>query len=237
MNIAIGYIEEPPFGWTESNGTAVGADLELAEIVLHALGYTHVEHRLTTFEELLPGVNAGRWNMNVPIFVTQERSREVDFSMPVWAIGDGFIVAAGNPKGLDSYAAVARRGDARLGVMPSTVQLLSAQSHGVRDSQIVQFARQDEAIEALLAGRIDAYAGTALGNRVVAERIGHGRVAAVAHDVRHPPLGAFSFARRDAELRHAVDRELRRYLGSPDHRQRMARYGLTLDEIEPVLKR
>jgi polar amino acid transport system substrate-binding protein len=174
--------------------------------------------------------------MNVPLFITPERAMTVDFSKPVWALGDGFIVAAGNPKGLDSYAAVARREDARLGVMSGTVQQRSARSDGVRDAQILQFAHQREAIDALLAGRIDAYAGTALGNRVEAERIGAAQVAAVAHPAQHaPPLGAFSFGKHDKALRDAVNRQLERYLGSADHRQRMAKYGFTAEEIDPVL--
>ncbi|MDP9545405.1 UNVERIFIED_ORG: hypothetical protein J2811_002821 [Burkholderia cepacia] len=27
MKVTIAYIEEPPFGWTEADGTATGADL------------------------------------------------------------------------------------------------------------------------------------------------------------------------------------------------------------------
>jgi polar amino acid transport system substrate-binding protein len=237
MKITIGYIEEPPFYWTEQDGSVAGADIELAEVVLRAIGYTHIEYQPTTFEELLPGVSSGRWNMNVPLFVTQERSLWVDFSTPVWALGDGFLVAASNPKGLDSYAAIAHRDDAKLAVIADTVQQRSAQSRGVRDTQILQFARQEEAIDALLSGRIDAYAATALGNRAVADRIGSALVAAVAHAVQdRRPAGAFSFGKHDSRLREAVDEQLNRYLGSADHRQRMAKYGFTPEEIDPVLK-
>jgi polar amino acid transport system substrate-binding protein len=235
MKITLAYLEEPPFYWTESDGTAVGADIELADVVLRAIGYTQIEHQPTTFEELLPGVSTGSWNMNVPIFVTPERSELVDFSAPVWALGDGFLVAAGNPMGLDSYAAIARN-NARLGLVSGTVQQRYAQSHGVHDTHILQFARQEEAIDALLAGRIDAYTATALGNRVAAERIGSDRVTAIADAAQDgSAVGAFSFGKHDVELREAVDDQLKRYLGSPDHRQRMAKYGFTSAEIDPVL--
>lgn len=79
-------LQEPPFGWTESNQAAMGADVELAEVVVRAIGATQIEHHLTTFSELLPGVQAGRWDMNVPLFVTPERANQVAFSLPVWAI-------------------------------------------------------------------------------------------------------------------------------------------------------
>ena len=59
MKVTIAYIEEPPFGWTNADGIATGADIELTELVLRAIGITRIEHQLTTFSELLPGVEAG----------------------------------------------------------------------------------------------------------------------------------------------------------------------------------
>jgi Bacterial extracellular solute-binding proteins, family 3 len=136
MKVAIAYIEEPPFGWTETDRTATAADIDLAEAVLRAIGATQIEHRLTTFSDLLPGVEAGRWDMNVPLFVTPERAKRVAFSVPVWAIGDGFLVRAGNPKALNSYASFVKRHDARLGIIAGQVQHDSARAAGVSDDQI-----------------------------------------------------------------------------------------------------
>jgi polar amino acid transport system substrate-binding protein len=235
MKIVLAYIDEPPFGWRAADGRATGADVELAGVVLRAIGVTHIEPRLTTFAELLPGVQGGQWDINVPLFVTPQRGARVDFSVPVWAIGDGFLVQAGNPKALDSYAALAAQHDARLGVIAGQVQVLSAQAGGVRDVQIVQFDEQAQALDALVAGQIDAYASTALGNRIVAQRIGAAQVQAVAH--RAPgalPVGAFSFRKGNRALVEAVNRQLRAYLGSDDHRRRMAAFGLGDSEIDPV---
>ncbi|MEN2470032.1 transporter substrate-binding domain-containing protein [Burkholderia sp. GS2Y] len=221
MKVRIAYIEEPPFDWTGDDGSVTGADIELAEVVLRAIGVTEIEYHPTSFDALLPGVQAGRWDMNVPIFVTAERAQHVAFSVPVWAIGDGFLVPAGNPKALTSYAAVAARGDARLGCVAAQVQIDSARSAGVRDDQIVVFKDQPDAVAALLAGQIDAYASTAIGNRVVA-----GAAA---------PVGAFSFSRNNDALVQAVNGKLREYLGSADHRERMAKYGFTRAEIDGVV--
>jgi len=240
VKVVIAYIEEPPFGWTHADRSATGADIELADSVLRAIGVTHVEHRLTTFAELLPGVQNGRWDMNVPLFVTPERMAKVEFSVPVWAIGDGFLVRSGNPKALNSYESVARCADARLGVIVGQVQHVSAQAKGVRDEQILLFKGQAQAIAAVEAGEIDAYASTALGNRIVAERLGLARVEAVAHESgtgvdKQAPVGAFSFGKGNRALVDAVNRQLRVYLGSAGHRQSMARFGLTEREIDPVL--
>ncbi|MFP4892942.1 transporter substrate-binding domain-containing protein [Paraburkholderia sp. EG304] len=241
MKVTIAYIEEPPFGWTETDGTATGADIALADTVLRAIGVTRIEHRPTSFSELLPGVEAGRWDMNVPLFVTRERADRVAFSVPVWGIADGFLVRTGNPKALDSYASLAKRADARLGVIAGQVQHDSARASGVSEDQITVFEHQAGAIEAVLSGAIDAYASTALGNRIVANRIGGSMLEAVEHEPatkgqqQKPPLGAFSFKRSNVDLIRAVNQALRSYLGSPDHRVRMAAFGLTHNEIDPVL--
>ena len=237
MKIRIAYLDEPPFYWTDADGSATGADIELAEVVLRAIGVTAIEHHKAAFEELLPGVQAGRWDMNVPIFATPERARQVAFSVPVWTMVDGFVVHRGNPKALTSYEAVAARADARLGVIPAQVQVRAARSAGVSDGQLVAFKDQPEAVAALLAGKIDAFTGTALGGRVLAGT--NQALEAVAHGVRDPrdaPVGAFSFSQDNTRLLDAVNQALRRYLGSADHRARMARHGFAAAEIDAVVQ-
>ncbi|WP_322011799.1 transporter substrate-binding domain-containing protein [Paraburkholderia sp. J12] len=240
MKVTIAYIEEPPFGWTGTGELATGADIELAQSILTAIGVTRIEYHLTTFGELLPGVQAGRWDMNVPLFATAERAALVAFSRPVWAIHDGFLVRAGNPKTLDSYASMAARDDARLGIIAGQVQHESAKASGVREEQFVIFKTQPDAIAALRSGEIDAYASTSLGNRILAARLGHAEFEAVEHGThgpgnQRPPVGAFSFNSGNDRLLNAVNAQLRAYLGFDDHRRRMAKYGLTDNEIDPAI--
>lgn len=240
--VTLAYIDEPPFGWTQADGVATGADVELADTILRAIGVETIVHHATTFAELLPGVENERWDINVPLFVTAERATRVNFSVPVWAIGDGFLVRAGNPKQLSDYVSLAHRTDARLGIITGQVQHLAATQAGVSAAQITLFDEQSDAIDALRSGAIDAYASTALGNRIVAERIGTDIVNAVAHEARDAashsiPRGAFSFAKRNRALPEAFDRQLQIYLGSTDHRERMGRYGFTAAEIDPVVSR
>ncbi len=213
----------------------MGADIELADVVLRAIGASTIEYQLTSFEELLPGVQESRWDMNVPIFATSERAKHVAFSVPVWSLGDGFVVHRGNPKALTSYAAVAAKSDARLGIIPGQIQFGSAKSAGVSDSQIVMFKHQPDAVAALLAGKIDAFAATAVGNRVIASA--NKELEAVAHEISKKgkaPVGAFSFNKSNHGLLHAVNEQLRAYLGSAEHRTRMSKYGLTQTEIDAI---
>jgi len=235
MKVRIAYLEEPPFYWTAEDHRVTGADIELADVVLRAIGVTSIEHHLTSFEELLPGLQEGRWDMNVPIFVTAERAERVAFSVPVWSLGDGFLLRHGNPKALTSYGSIAARNDARLGIVAGTIQFDAAKSAGVSDSQVVTFKDQPQAIAALLAGKIDAYASTSVGNRVLADA--NSALEAVSleqGEERRAPVGAFSFNRSNHDLLQAVNEQLRKYLGSADHRARMSKFGLTETELDSV---
>jgi polar amino acid transport system substrate-binding protein len=235
MKVRVAYVEEPPFYSTAPDGSATGADIELADIVLRTVGASTIQFVATTFGDLLPGVAAGRWEMNVPIFVTPERSELVSFSRPVWSLTDGFVVKEGNPKGLTSYGAVSEHADARLGVIPGQVQFDAARAAGVDESQLIPFPDQSSAVAALLAGEIDAFAATAVGNRAII--VAHPELEECTLDGSdlRAPLGAFSF-RKGNGLRDAVNGALADYLGTEDHRRRMAKHGLGASEVEGALR-
>ncbi len=235
MKIKIAYIDEPPFYWTGSDKKVTGADIELAEVVLGAIGVTSIEYCHTSFDEFLPGLEQNRWEMNVPIFVTPERAKRVVFSDPVWALGDGFLVRAGNPKSLTSYEAVASRSDARLGMVKGTKQFDTAKSAGVNEAQIVFFDDQPSVLVALQAGAIDAYAATSVGNRFLSNANRQLETISIKREAGETtPVGAFSFNKNNAKLVQAVNEQLRKYLGSNDHLARMAKYGITKSEIAEV---
>lgn len=233
----IAYVDEPPFYWTDENNHVKGADIELAEVVLREIGVSSIEYVLARFEELLPGVQSGRWDINVPIFITPERAKDVAFSVPVWSLGDGFVVLQGNPEALISYEAVAKRSDARLGIIPGQMQFHAAKSAGVKDSQIVMLTNQHEAVQALRTGKIDVFAATALGNSTLAKANPDlDAIPNKSNQEGKTPTGAFSFSKDNHDLLQAVNEQLRKYLGSPDHRERMAKYGITQNEIDGVVE-
>lgn len=237
MTVRVAYVEEPPFYGTGEDGSARGADIELARVVLGAAGETSIEFVPTAFDELLPGVRAGRWDMNVPIFVTPERAEQVAFCVPVWSLGDGFVVRHGNPHELTNYAGVTAHGSARLGLIPGQVQFAAAQAAGVPADQIVPFTNQPDAVAALLAGEIDAFAATALGNRAIAAARQSLEAVPFEDDgTAVSPVGAFSFDKRNDRLLGAVNAHLRDYVGSADHRTRMAGYGISRSEIDGALR-
>ncbi|WP_298366484.1 transporter substrate-binding domain-containing protein [uncultured Bradyrhizobium sp.] len=238
--VVLAYIEEPPFAAT-INGQAAGSDVDVAKAVLAKMGVTDVELKKVEFAELLPGVATGRWTMNTALFVTPERCKTVAYSNPIWALVDGMIVRAGNPKHISSYASAAAS-DARLGVVKGTVQVGTAKAAGVPAERIVEFGAQEEIVAAIKAGRVDAYPNSALGHRALLASLKDADLA-LAQPFELPVdngrpkagFGAFSFNQANGAFVTRFNEELAKFLGSEEHRAIVAKYGLGKEEITPAL--
>jgi polar amino acid transport system substrate-binding protein len=163
--VTYAFLDEPPFGTPSSDGRAVGYDAELAETALHAIGVKQIDFVLVKFPELMPGVISGRWAMNTGMFVTRERAQSIAFTRPIWALVDGFMVQAGNPMKLRSYADAARDPSVKVGGVRNNVQVDSAIGAGIPAERLRLFESQHEIIPEIQAGRIDAYPGAALAHR------------------------------------------------------------------------
>ncbi len=236
MTVVFAYLDEPPFCAPAADGP-MGCDVEVAFAVLRAIGIERIETRLVTFAELLPGVASGAWQINTPLFITEERARLVDFSRPVWSLADGLMVQAGNPKRLTSYRALAAHADARLVVVADQVQEQRALSAGLDPARVLRVATQPEAVAAVRDGRADAYASVAMAHRGFLRAAPDARLEVVDFGAEGGAAaeGAYSFAKSNADLRRAFDGALQRFLGSPEHRAIMRRYHFTDADIERVL--
>jgi polar amino acid transport system substrate-binding protein len=236
VSVIFAYLDEPPFCAPGADGTPIGCDVDVAFAILKAIGIDRVEAKLVTFAELLPGVASGRWHINTPLFVTEERAKLVDFSRPVWSLADGLMVKARNPRCLDSYGALAADDSARLVVVADQVQEQAALKAGMPSQRILRVATQPDAVQAVLDGRADAYASVAMAHRGYLRAAPDSRLDVVDFGTHGAPsaLGAYSFAKSNLELSHAFDDALGRYLGSAEHRRIMWSYGFTDADIDRV---
>jgi len=235
----VAYLDEPPYFMPVDGADPIGCDIELTGMVLGALGVRHVDFMLTTFGELIDGVTARRWHINAPMFITAERARRVRFSVPVWAATDSFIVRLNDVRDFTSYEAIADDDSIRLAAVTGQIQVETALRAGVPNDRIVEFADQDAAASAVLAGDADASVSTAPGNVAYIARLGDPRLVSVADSRAGErsglPLGAFSFSSRSRELADAFDGRLRRILGSAGHLEMMARYGFDEGALRPAI--
>ena len=235
--LVFAYLQEPPFCFRDSNGAVRGCDVELAQVLLAMAGGNAFQPVEAEFAQLLRGLVDGRWMMTTGLFVTDERRSHVDFSRPIWALHDGLLVRAANPRGIAGYGSLALDGSGVLGVIVEQVQHATALRLGVPADRIRLFGTQDEAAEAVANGHVDAYASVAAAHRGYLVNRPDAPLAVIDVPIEEAPTayGAFAFGKDSRGLRDAIDEALGSYLGSPEHRALMSRYGFTAAEVDRVL--
>jgi polar amino acid transport system substrate-binding protein len=88
------------------------------------------------------------------------------------------IVRAVDAGPFTSYRDLGVNSNARLGVVVGQVQGAAARQAGVPDERLVSFATQDDAVQAVRRGEIDAAASTPIGNRALLTRMDDPHLAA-----------------------------------------------------------
>jgi polar amino acid transport system substrate-binding protein len=202
----------------------------VAKVVLEHIGIREVDGVLTEFSSLIPGLQAERFDVVAAgMFITPERCKQADFSDPSYKIGQSFLVPAGNPKDLHSYADVAESDDVTLGVMAGAVEAGYARNAGIPDDRIQQLPDQASMLAAVRAGRVDAAALTSVSIERMAQR-GGDKVERVK-DFDTPPeavgFGGFAFRKGDDELLETFNEHLHDFIGTEEHLALVEPFGFT----------
>ncbi|SAL10478.1 ABC transporter substrate-binding protein [Caballeronia sordidicola] len=89
----------PPHGFMDpASNTLKGIMVDLAQGIGKQMGVT-VKLIDVPFDGLIPTLTSGRADlMSAPLFVTDERSKVVDFTTPVYGWGEGVVVSDKQPK-------------------------------------------------------------------------------------------------------------------------------------------
>nr|BFE94367.1 hypothetical protein GCM10020185_49030 [Pseudomonas brassicacearum subsp. brassicacearum] len=98
-SIRIGYANETPFAFTETDGNVTGESPEIAKIIFAKMGIKQVNGVLTEWGSLIPGLRAGRFDVIAAgMYITPARCKQVLFTDPQYQLPDALLVAKGNPK-------------------------------------------------------------------------------------------------------------------------------------------
>ena len=232
--IRIGYANEAPFAYTEIDGKVTGESPEIAKIVFGKIGVTKVNAVLTEWGSLIPGLIAGRFDVIAAgMYVTPERAQQVLFSDPHYQLGDTLLVAAGNPRALNSYADIAANDKVKIAIMAGTAQYAHAIAAGIPEGRIMQVPSPTAQLMAVRTRRAQAAVGTSLTMKTLAAKGGR-RVEAIADfqdDAAHMGYGALAFRQQDGDLRDTFNTELQTWLGSEEHLRTVAPFGFDASNL------
>ncbi|MCA9530122.1 MAG: transporter substrate-binding domain-containing protein [Myxococcales bacterium] len=156
--ITVGYAGEAPHSFLK-DGKLEGSAIAIDGAVYRELGIPKIDGVLVSFGQLIPGLKAGRFDaVSADMSILPDRCKEVAFSEPTFRYTTALMVAKSNPKGLTDLDS-AKAKNARVCVMAGAIEGSYAKRLGI-DATVVDDAQGG--MDALVAGRFDAFALTAV---------------------------------------------------------------------------
>lgn len=225
--IRIGFANEIPFAYPGDDGSPKGFVNVMTIAVLKNMGYDKIEAVQTEWGGLIPGLNANRFDIVTGgMNILASRCENIAFSEPIATVGDGFILAPGNPKNLSNYESV-KEAEAIMVTGAGYSNIEAAKAAGVPEANIMQVPGPTEILAAVRAGRADAGAGTYFTMKQLADS---SNGAVEASDPTAMPAESFNWAgigfrKADQDFLDKFNAAQAEYIGSAEMLQAVAEYG------------
>jgi polar amino acid transport system substrate-binding protein len=153
--INIGLANDPPASIINPDGSVSGEGPVVVQMIMKKLGVNQVHGIVGTFGELVPGLQAGRWDMiGGAISVTKARCAVVQYTDPFQF--NGMEIAwfpSSVPQAPTSIGDVGSRG-LTAGFNAGSAYIAVAKGLGVKDDKILQFPDTAALLEALRSKRV-----------------------------------------------------------------------------------
>ncbi|MEH6560171.1 MAG: transporter substrate-binding domain-containing protein [Marinobacter sp.] len=215
--IRIGFAAAPPWAYAGDDGSAKGFVNGITIDVLKRMGYTNIEPVLTDWSSLIPSLKARRVDIVTGgMYIIKKRCENMDFSDPIGAFGDTFVVPKGNPKNLETYQDLIDQNLTM--VAPSGYNTLTdAKDAGVPGSDIREVPGTTEALAALRTGRTDAVPINVLEAKHAADLDESFDISDPEVFVgREKQVVGVGFRAEDSAFREAFNKALKDYMGSDE---------------------
>ena len=238
-HIRMGFANENPFSYTTADGELAGVDVDILRHILADMGVEEIEGGPTTFGDLLPGLQEGRFDLVASaIYIKPERCAVAAFGEPLYIQGDGIVVAAGNPRNIHGYADVAADPTIKLGYPTGgTGPSDNAKALGVSEGQLIDFPDAAAGFAAIKEGKVDGYATVSMNIEMALremkdpglERADPFEQPVVDGKVRY----GVTVRLDDKDLLDEINKRLLAFRGTPEYLAILESYGLTEADLPP----
>lgn len=239
-SITLAIASEQPYSWVDESDEPTGATIAMHKEIFSALGVDNIEVEEVAWDNLIPGLNAGRWDaVSAGMSITPERCEEAAFSNPEIMYTTTLAVPAGNPDGLtDLDSVLATDGDVKLAVQSGAIEDGYVESLGGYDN-IIQVDTISSGIENIQAGRADALALTAVSLDWMTKDMDDvettGPFVQEIDGVKQIGAGATVFRPADSELLDAYNKELANITGDEQsYLDLVEPFGFSAENLPPA---
>lgn len=232
--VRVAIANEPPYTQVNVDGSITGVDPDVLREVLAGMGIETLEGVVTPFASMIPGLLADRWDVIAAgLNINPDRCGQVLFSEPVIVSTMSFAVVAGNPKGLTSIESLLNDSTATVAVMGGTFEEGILNDANVPAGQIVQVADSRGGVEAVEAGRADAFMTPTLTLNALVGDSTAVEVTAALPDT--PVTGAgVAFRKEDVEFHAAYNEGLAALKATPRYAEILESWGFDAAAVEGV---
>jgi polar amino acid transport system substrate-binding protein len=209
--IKIGLANDPPASIINPDGSVSGEGPVVVQTIMKRLGIPRVQGIVGTFGELVPGLQAGRWDMiGGVIAVTKARCDVVQYSDPFQYNGleIAYFPNAVSPAPT-SLGDVIKRGLVA-GFNSGSAYIAYAQSKGLAQDRVVQFQDTAALLDGLATKRVQVIVSDTGSLNLTPEQVQKYPFQHVDYPPDGPFLaGAVAFRKTDTSLYDAFQREFK----------------------------
>lgn len=238
--VRVGFAEQEPFIVSGPNGQLIGYEADLLKAVLAKFGSSQLQAVPTQFGALIPGLQARRFDVIASdLYIRPDRCKLVAFAEPTHIVNDGIVVRSGNPKGIHSYADIAKDPSVKVGYLTGGGPIADhALAAGVKAEQLVTLPDVASLFAAVKTGRIDVFLNPAVtvaatlktANDPALER-GLPFAQAVIDAKPAVGVGSFAFRREDQAFVEEFNKHLSEVLLSGEAAKIGQPYGFSAEDI------
>lgn len=236
-SIRIGYAIEAPYAYLKPGGEIAGSEVIVAQMISKQLGIAHIEWQVYEFNQLIPALRNGQVDaIAAGMFITPERARLVSFSEPTFHVRQGLLVFKGNPKKLHSYADAVVQPNIKIAVLSGSVEQQILHELGMSTERIIEVPDALTGQTAVETQTVDGFALSTISLRwmKLQNQQTNSEVAepfTFAGKNQYLGYGAIVFRKEDTQLQTAWNAEMKSWIGSQQHLETIASFGMTLTEM------
>jgi len=233
--ITVGFAGEAPYSF-DDNGDLTGATVAMHREIFGELGIDTVEGKLTDWNSLIPGLNAGQFDaVSAGMSILPERCAEAAFSEPEFQYTTALMVPKGNPEKLENMQSFVDSG-LKVATMSGAIESTYAKDLGLES---IEVGGPQDGVDALSSGNADAFALTAISLNWLADNsatdfeVTESFVAEI-DDVKQVGAGGTVFRKEDTSLLDAYNEKLAEIISDPErYLSIVGDFGFSEEELPP----
>lgn len=215
--VTVGINGEAPYSYIGDDGKPTGATIAIANKIYGELGIDNVEATKVAWDSLIPGLNAGRFDMvSAGMSILPDRCAQAAFAHPTIMYTTALLVPKGNPMDLHNLHDVKDSG-AKLAIEAGAIEDGYADDLGI---DTLKMQSPQDGMDAVISGRVDVFALTAISLNTLVEKNADKPIEAtepfiaVVNGKKQVGAGAAVFRKENDTLREAWNEKLDEIVGS-----------------------